>query len=235
MSLDSGFRATGTVHDVDSHGLAVDFFTDGRTPDLYLTAWSPHVFRDSFREHPHPEVVLDHKTGSANVIGRTVRAESLSDRARLVGAFDDFSVKPNAERAYRGILDGTYPGFSFWFTRAQHQPLEGVRGAKRYTRARLEDWGPVRRPAIKGQQLVGIRSESGVPDVQGALERLERRFGGLEYTRARMADVEVDDVGDVGANARWLMGRGIALTPADAGELADWVQEKINRMSRRHR
>jgi phage head maturation protease len=199
MSLESGYRATGVgvVHDVDdrTHRVAVDFPTDGVTTDGYRTAWAPHVFRRSFEEHPHPEMVYDHQTGSVNVIGRAVRCESLSTRARLVGAFEDFRAKPKAKRAFNEIKDGTLPGFSFYYTQGRTRPHPSRRGAEVFESARMEDFGPVHHPSIPGAVATGIRSVD-----ENFLAYWRRRFVAL--------GVPADEAEQMVAELREAMERG---------------------------
>jgi hypothetical protein len=172
------------MHDVDdrTHRVAVDIPTDGETRDGYQSVWSPHVFRDSFRRIPNPPLVYNHQRGSENVIGRAVKAESLPDRARLIGAFDDFGVKPRARRAFDQIRSGEMPGFSFEFGRpTELVPLPLVRPLRpgdqpaRYLSTTMVHFAPVFSPAIVGAVATGLRS-LGVLDPED-LARMAARFG----------------------------------------------------------
>jgi hypothetical protein len=151
------------VHDLDdkTHMLAVDFPV---CVDSYGTDFGPSCFEAGWRRQL-PVLCENHRQD--RVIGRAVRAESLPEAHRIVGRFSDFDAVPAARAAFANIRDGIFPGFSFHYVDGRTVPHpNGTRGALRYTRARMVEYGPVVAPSIPGTRVVGLRSSQ---DARGDL------------------------------------------------------------------
>lgn len=161
--LDEGYRDIGTaeVHDVDDgkHQVAVDFPI---VIDSYRSDFGPSAFEEGFRQQM-PAMCANHNQD--NLIGHAVSAQSLPNLHRLVGQFSDFDDVPQARRAFAHVRDGDYPGFSFHFVRGESIKHPNVRGAMRYTKARMIEFGPVLAPSIPGAIATGLRSEEPTLDI----------------------------------------------------------------------
>ncbi|HZU79102.1 MAG TPA: hypothetical protein VE991_04235 [Acidimicrobiales bacterium] len=180
MPTESGWRTdvAGAVHDVDQNQVVFDFMTDGETCDSYGTAWAPHVFRDSFAKRAWIPMLLNHQDDRP--AGRSLRCESLSDRARVVNRFANTDV---GRRAREDILDGLYPGASFHFVRGVFERHPRQRGALRYRKADMLESSAVLYPSSSQFRISGVRSGASmlivpdgadVDDYRRALDRAVR-------------------------------------------------------------
>jgi len=169
--LDAGSRAVNVeLHDFDDkrHMVAVDIPI---VIDSYKSDFGPGAFAEGWRRSL-PQMHVDH---GATSVGRAVSAESLSDRHRLLGRFDETTP---ALRAFADVRDGVYPGWSFQYVDGQMVPHpSGRRSVVRITKATMREFGPVWRPAIPDTRLVGIRSAGYadlIDDAETALLSLEQ-------------------------------------------------------------
>lgn len=162
MELEEGYRSIdATVHDLDEKRHAVIVDIPHEQLDAYATDFARGAFSESFRSHL-PQMLYEHRPSLR--LGEAVRAEVLSSSNRIVGQFDDFESNPNAARGFRDIRDGKTKGWSFHFLDGTHIPHPTVRGARRYTKAFMEEFSAVKEPAIPGTATIGIRSR---PDAIG--------------------------------------------------------------------
>lgn len=156
--LDEGYRDLGTadVHDVDDgkHQVVVHFPI---VIDSFRSDFGPGAFEEGFRKQL-PVMCTNHN--QADLIGHAVSAQSMPDLHEVVGQFSNFDDVPSARRAFAHVRDGDYPGFSFHYVQGKTVPHpSGQRGAVRYAKARMIEFGPVVSPSIPGAVAVGLRAE----------------------------------------------------------------------------
>ena len=168
--LETGYRsvANATVHDIDDqkHQVCVEFPI---TIDSYRSDFGPSCFQDGW-DHQLPAMVVNHNQDV--VVGRAIKAQSLPDRHRLVGRFASFTDVPQARAAFANIRDGIYPGWSFAYVQGATVPHpSGLRSARRYTKARMVEYGPVLAPSIPGTRVTDLRSATALMNRPSALRQ----------------------------------------------------------------
>lgn len=170
------FELEGDTHDVDekTHQVVVHFpfeRMDGYRSD-FAKGWC-----DDYLGQNRPVMVVHHNP--RDLIGRMIPGgyRNLGAMAEVVGKFSDFEANPLAHEYFAHIRDDEIPGWSFHYVRGRGIPHpSGVRGAVRYTKADMPEFGPTPFPAIPGAGAVGLRSEEPtlyIPTISEILE-LER-------------------------------------------------------------
>lgn len=175
--LEEGYRADlGHVHDVDdkTHEVVVEF--PHEVLDSYRTDWGRGCFDESFGRRP-PVMVFNHNPDL--VIGSAAKAEGLREVSRIVGRFADFDEVPRARETFSLVRDGHMPGWSFHYRNGRSVAHPNIRGARRYVKADMLEFGPVTFPSIPGAKHVGIRSEEDTLTVPTLSEILELKASGL--------------------------------------------------------
>ncbi len=194
MTLESGYRydaghlvpqdgmssILGSLHDVDDkrHYAAVDYPYD--EIDKYNTDWHQGVWDESWARSMPPMV----KNHDPNILlGRAVAAENVRGAGglpvgRVVGRF---SRTNEAEDAFKQVQDGEWPGWSYFYQHAKSIPHPTVRGARRFTKAHMAEFGPVTFPAILGAKTAGIRSQEEIEVVSFDTLRDMYRNGEIEF------------------------------------------------------
>jgi hypothetical protein len=98
-----------------------------------------------------------------------------------VARFSSFAHVPAAEAAWSNIQDGNYSGASFHFVDGHCISHPQVRSAKRYTSARMLEFGPVVAPSCL-TQFSGLRSAgSGAYVGSDLLDELEYQIDDARY------------------------------------------------------
>lgn len=146
----------GETHDVDdgTHEVAVDY--PHEVLDSYRTDWARGCFDESLAKRL-PPMVFNHNADL--MIGAGVRHESLGDRTRIVGRFADFDAVPKAREAFALARDKMIPGWSYHYRNGRSVPHPTTRGARRFTKADMLEFGPVTFPSIPGAQTAGLRQD----------------------------------------------------------------------------
>lgn len=168
--LEEGYRDEGGIHDLDDrrHEVTIDWPV---AIDHHGTDFAPGAFEAGWRAQK-PVMCVEHRKDI--VIGRAERTESLPDRHRIVARFSSFRHVPAAEAAWSNIADGNYSGASFHFVDGHCISHPQVRSAKRYTSARMLEFGPVVAPSCL-TQFSGLRSAASGAYLEDDL------LGDLEY------------------------------------------------------
>jgi hypothetical protein len=171
--LEQGFRDTSTIHDIDGarHQVVIDWPI---AVDNHGTDFGPGAFEGGWRRDGPPPMCLEHN--KEKVIGRAEHTESLPDRHRVIARFSNFAHNRDAEAAWSNIGDGNYRGASFHFVDGRSISHPTVRNAKRFTSARMLEFGPVVAPSCK-TEFSGFRS---LPEADYYLED-DPLAGELEY------------------------------------------------------
>ena len=161
--LEEGYRADialAHIQDVDDgkHQVLVAF--PHNKLDTYRTDWAPGCWDESFADRL-PAMVWNHNPDL--IIGRGVAAQTMPDRTELRGQYASFDDVPKAREAYALERDHMIPGWSFHFREGQSVEHPTIRGARRFTKARMLEFSPVTFPSIPGAVAVGLRAEEANP------------------------------------------------------------------------
>ncbi|MCU1494857.1 MAG: Tsac [Acidimicrobiaceae bacterium] len=191
--IEDGFRTSfdleGITHDLDdkAHTVTVDYPFERM--DAYRSDFGKGWCDDYLAGH-RPVMVVHHNP--RDLIGRAVSYQNLGDRAQLVGKFSDFDRVPLASEYFAHIRDDEIPGWSYHYRNGKGMAHpSGMRGAVRYTKADMPEFGPTPFPAIPGAGAVGLRSEEPAMSVPTIEELIElQKLGVLNDEGLRSAITE---------------------------------------------
>jgi phage head maturation protease len=167
MSLQYRIAPEGQVRDIDDGKREVLVEIPWEVIDSYNTDFERSAF-DEFFAQRLPVMCWQHQR--TEPIGRVKDRQATRSAHQFRAGFSDFDAVPRARQAFAQIRDKEIVDFSFGFDQAQSMPHPSVRGAVRFTRARMPEISPVTIGAIPGAVAVGIRAEAEIANVRGLLE-----------------------------------------------------------------
>lgn len=174
MSLMYRLTAEGGVRDIDEAKREVLVSFPWETLDSYNTDFHREAFDEHLRE-ALPIMCWSHQR--TEPIGRAKHWEKTAAANELVAGFSDFDAVPRARQAFVQLRDGELTDFSFGFDRGKTAPHPEIRGAVRFTSARMAEISPVAVGSIPGatgriRGAVGlaIRAEAEVANIRGLVE-----------------------------------------------------------------
>lgn len=167
MTLQYRVAQEGQVRDVDDGKRQVLVSIPWEVLDTYNTDFERSAF-DEFLGQRMPVMCWQHQRSEP--IGRAVSSSKSTAANEFVAQFSDFDAVPRARQAFAQIRDKEITDFSFGFDQAKSIPHPSVRGAIRFTHARMPELSPVTIGAIPGAVAVGIRAEAEVANIRGLIE-----------------------------------------------------------------
>lgn len=167
MTMQYRIAVEGGVRDVDDSKRQVLVSFPWETLDSYRTDFE----RSSFDEHLQQSLpIMCWQHQRSEPIGRAKEWQKTDKANEFVAGFSDFDAVPRARQAFAQIRDGELTDFSYGFDRAQSAPHPDVRGAIRFTKARMAEISPVSVGSIPGAVAIGIRAEAEVANIRGLVE-----------------------------------------------------------------
>lgn len=167
MSLQYRIAPEGQVRDVDDGKRQVLVSFPWETLDSYNTDFDRAAF-DEHLQQALPIMVWQHVRSEP--IGRAKEWQKTQAANEFVAGFSDFDAVPRARQAFSQLRDGELTDFSYGFDRAKSMPHPSIRGAVRFSSARMAEISPVSVGSIPGAVAVGIRAEAEVANVRGLLD-----------------------------------------------------------------
>lgn len=159
--------AEGGVRDVDESKREVLVSFPWEVIDTYNTDFS----RDAFDEHLRQSLpVMCWQHQRTEPIGRAKHWEKTAAANELIAGFSDFDAVPRARQAFAQIRDKELTDFSYGFDKGKTTPHPEVRGAVRFTSARMAEISPVSVGSIPGAIAVSIRAEAEIANVRGLVD-----------------------------------------------------------------
>lgn len=223
----------GGVRDVDDGKRQVLFSIPFEVIDSYQTDFQRDAF-DGFLANRLPVMCWQHVRSEP--IGRVVAHQRSASANEFTAQFSDFDAVPRAKQAFSQLRDREITDVSFGFDQAKSIPHPSVRGAIRFTEARMPEISPVTIGAIPGAVAVGIRAEAELANVRGLLEagaideesaNAMLRAAGLDPLPRQRVEVSSAQIGVDGARdaveavLREMLGdqRSVTITIGDDGTI----------------